>query len=246
MTREFPVFGWLLPRGDQASFTSGVVDELWLGRRTSAVDTDPPSPTLPTEAQARTTMMQLMAYKVRFDAIVTWGVDPDGRQSPGRSSTGRGSFRHRRATRRVTGDAAEAGAADDAGGFDAVSREATRTPTSSNTLYVEYEWQRRLGARGDEGGSIVAGSNQVERHVSFWDGPGTMARDRAQVEDHPEDSNDAATRGHVRGVSDDEAWKCERCRLERLSRPAAESPERWHPRQAPRVERRENEPSMGM
>ena len=84
MTRELPVFGWLLPDGDaarDASFAVGIVDELWLDRsrpasRARLVDhATRASRALPTEAQARTTRVQLMAYKTLFDGLVRRGAD---------------------------------------------------------------------------------------------------------------------------------------------------------------------------
>ena len=143
MTRELPVFGWLLPRGDQASFASGVVDELWLSDGVVRVvdHKTRASPTLPTEAQARTTKMQLMAYKVLFDAIVTRGVDPDARVSRRvglRPDAALSDAVAAHAFESLGDGLPSVGAVTTSAVFDAVSREATRTPTSSNTLYVEY------------------------------------------------------------------------------------------------------------
>ena len=241
MTRELPVFGWLLPRGDQASFTSGVVDELWLSDGVVRVvdHKTRASPTLPTEAQARTTMMQLMAYKVLFDAIVTRGVDPDGRVSRRvglRPDAALSDTVAAHAFESLGDGLLSVGAVTTSAVFDAVSREATRTPTSSNTLYVEYEWQRDGSALGETRVEFDRRwfESRVERHVSFWDGSrdGWRPGGTARVEDHPEDSNDAATRGHVRGVSDDEAWKCERCRFSSDCPTAAEFAERWQRRRS--------------
>ena len=92
------IFALDVPDGDaarDASFAVGIVDELWLDRsrpasRARLVDHKTRvSRALPTEAQARTTRVQLMAYKTLFDGLVRRGVD--GQRGPPGTQPMRGS-----------------------------------------------------------------------------------------------------------------------------------------------------------
>ena len=231
MTRELPVFGWLLPDGDaarDASFAVGIVDELWLDRsrpasRARLVDHKTrASRALPTEAQARTTRVQLMAYKILFDGLVRRGVDPGGRLSA-RIGLRRDAAVSEDVAARVAevlpalGADARDGVVTLGDVFDAVSRSFARIEPSAETLFVEYEWQRG----GEPLGSASFDHDErwftarAKTHVSFWDG----SRDAG--------SASAAGRPVVHGVADDEAWKCERCRFSGDCPTAAVFAERW-------------------
>ena len=443
MTRELPVFGWLLDRNDDdeddgsgdgggggndddeddgggggegetggggesgddgdedqsrssdigdggGAFAVGIIDELWLttaattvapkddGDKTATQTTPPPDnvviivdhktrvqATLPTAAQARTTHLQLMAYKALYDGVVTRGLDPPlgGGETGGRGGGGvrGGGGRKKGQTRLVCrrlgldperqlsdaivahalelglidddgddddvgkggdvndvadddvvdagaaedhgdggGGAGAAGAADGAdvddvigrgdgeggngdgvggedaegrrvddgvvsgdgngGGsaaaaaaaaatgedkeeeiqstrlpltlgdvFDAVSRAAKLLPASSDTLYVEYEWQRDGSVIGQSSFEHDADwlERRVGRHLAFWDGSREKA---ANTEKNGSDERKEAVavaaaaaaastaadenmKSGVFGVRDDEKWKCERCRF---------------------------------
>jgi hypothetical protein len=130
--------------------------------------------------------------------------------------------------------------------FDAVSRAAKLLPVSSDTLYVEYEWQRD--------GSVIGQSSfphdadwlerRVRRHLAFWDGTRKAEGEEEQEEKDEENGGEkdgapaaaAAAADNLRngvfGVSDEEAWKCERCRFSRDCPTAAVFAERWHTAQA--------------
>ena len=220
MTRELPVFGWLLPDGDaarDASFAVGIVDELWLDRsrpasRARLVDHKARvSRALPTEAQARTTRVQLMAYKTLFDGLVRRGVDPGGRLSAriGLEETPPSPRTSPRVAEVLPALGADAGTASSRSATSSTPSRARSRASSRprRLLFVEYEWQRG----GEPLGSASFDHDErwftarAKTHVSFWDGS--------------RDAGSASTAGRpvVHGVADDEAWKCERCRFRGLS-----------------------------
>lgn len=375
MTRELPVFGWILDRnggngtgggggdtddgdggsGDDVSdgggaFAVGIIDELWL---TAAGDEDGDEgsgscggggsggsvrivdhktrvrATLPTDAQARTTHLQLMAYKALYDGMVTRGLDPlrreavdvpqpdDARRSletqPSGAANAPGHGGRRLVCLRlgldpdrqlshpivahvatlglldahadgagrprcgVVGggegdngdgrggcveDLVEEGGGGGEGGeasearvaassspltlgdvFDAVSQAAKVLPRSSDTLYVDYEWQRDGSVIGQSSFAHDADwlERRVGRHLTFWNGTrrwddeGEEKMGAAAVATTADATGggDPHFKGGVFGVSDDEAWKCERCRFSADCPTAAVFAERWRAARQP-------------
>ena len=309
------------------AFAVGIIDELWLGtggasgagvavvesgRGTTATATTTEAsarrvrivdhktrvkPTLPTEAQARTTRLQLMAYKALYDGMVTRGLAQEDDDSPGvsgedegegdggqrdeegtlllykgrqrrrRQRRGRSVYRRlgldpgRQLSDEIAAHALDLGvvvdkkegedtmeASDGNGGggetevgvsrppltlgdvFVAVSRAAKLLPASSDTLFVEYEWQRD--------GSVIGHSaiehdadwlkRRVRRHLAFWDGTReSKDGEGAAASAPPRVTTEENVKDGVYGVCDDEAWKCERCRFSGDCPTAAVFAERW-------------------
>lgn len=117
--------------------------------------------------------------------------------------------------------------------FDAVSRAAMLLPPSSDTLYVEYEWQRNGSVIGQDSFAHDAHwlERRVERHLAFWNG---TRRDEEEEDGENDGAAAAAAEGgdaHMKngvfGVSDNEAWKCLRCRFSGDCPTAAVFAERW-------------------
>ncbi|GBG68378.1 hypothetical protein CBR_g2921 [Chara braunii] len=187
MTRELYVLGQV-----DGVWMTGIIDEISMVDGTPRlVDTKTRrSPTMPAEAQKRSTRVQLMCYKILFDSLVRGEFNAEAFYKQYRLK------RERKLARDVTDFAEECGLGrgDEVATLEGVVKAfvtmCQALPLTDEELLVRYEWQKDKSLIGEELFDFDRNwiQSQVARLLQYWKG----ARKANPV---------------VR----EEAWKCNYC-----------------------------------